>query len=139
MTVKYQRGSMIWAAVILISCHVSQTYQDSVEISDPDGVDARIERAKEVTTTLWNSGLRGRIHEQFPDLNDQQIEGLGLKWNVITFKSLTDPSQAAQTTVNVQCLFTHGGDLDKVAAAIVKACKKELEEAVQRQPTSPAV
>jgi hypothetical protein len=126
-------------AVILASCHVSQTYQDSVEVSDPDGVDARIERAKEITTTLWSSGLRDRIHEKFPDLNDQQIAGLGLKWSIITSKSLTDLSQEAKTTVSVQCLFTHGGDLDEVAAAVVKACKKEVEEAIQRRPTSPAV
>ena len=136
---KYQRGSMIWAAAILVSCHVSQTYQDSVEVSDPDGVDARIERAKEITTTLWNSGLKGRMHELFPKLSDQQIEGLGIKWNVITSKSLTEPSQAAKTTVSVQCVFTHKGDLEKAARAIVSACKNEVQEAIQRRPSSPAV
>ena len=116
------------SAVLLLAlaCTFSYSSQRSVEIPGNAPVAEKLNTAQDIATQVWNSGIKARIRESFPELTPEQAEGLGLRWNVTTFKSFTGKNQEAQTSVVIQCVFSHPGNV-KSADQIVQECEREVK------------
>jgi hypothetical protein len=125
--------------LLLAACSVSIANQDSVEIPGPAAADQKLELAQEVATAVWNSGLPARIHEQFPSLSEEELRGLGVRWNRTTFAAFNGPDKGkARTQVVILCVFSHGREVGPVADRIVQACKREMQAALQKRLATPS-
>jgi len=118
--------STVLVLVLAVACTVSYSSQRSVEIPGDSPVAEKLNTAKDIAAQVWNSGIKTRIRERFPELTQEQADGLGLHWNVMTFKSFTGKNREAQTSVVIQCIFSHRGDV-KSADQIVQECEKEVK------------
>jgi len=127
--IQLRRGVLLTALAFVVSCSVTYSSQDSVEVTGEGTVDEKLNLAREIAAQVWNSGLTIRVHEHFPELTDRQLRGLGIRWNVTTFKPLTGENLQAQTSVVIQCIFSHNGEV-KRATEIVQACKSEVQSAI---------
>jgi hypothetical protein len=126
LRVRYLSTALLLVAA---ACTISHSAQRSVEIPGNAPVAEKLNIARDIATQVWDSGIKARIRETFPELTQQQADGLGLRWNATTFKSFTAKNREPQTSVVIQCVFSSPGNV-KSADQIVQECEKEVKRAL---------
>ena len=122
--------------LLLAGCSVSYSVQDSVEIPGNQATDQKLQLAQEIAAAVWTSGLPMRLHERFPALTEESLQGLGVRWNVMKSVALNGGS-GSDVHVAIQCTFSYRDDLSSVAKQIVQACKEEVQGAIAKRLATP--
>ncbi len=91
--------------IALMSCSVSFTSQDSVEISGKHSDEENLKLAEQIGVAVWEGQLRQHLQESIPELSGKNVDNmLGVRWGKTTVNSLTNDSLDT-TGVYVKCVF----------------------------------
>jgi hypothetical protein len=112
----------ICVSVLVVGCiSFNKTYQDSVAL--PEGTS--LKTAEKIAMSVWNANYKEKMKAKFPNLTDDQVNGLFVKWNI--FKQITGEKK---TTVSIIVGIRYQGKV-KNPRAITSYGKSLVEQAVR--------
>lgn len=120
---------LITLGVVSNGCSMTYTQRDSVVIPGDATGEEKVRIAQRIATQVWESGIQAEATAEFPNLTAQELQGLAIRWNVITSKSLGGGDEGVKSTVSVECSHT-SGEPSEISKAIVAFCKEHVQEAV---------
>ena len=117
-------------------CSFGITNNAAVEVPGDLPVEEKARLAQAIASEVWEAGLMGSVLEQFPTVAEEDLSQFGIRSNVMTFNSVTDDDEGAQTTVHIQCSLRHGGGMSE-AQEIVDFCERKVREAMRARGIEP--
>ncbi len=115
--------------LFVLACSYSFTNKDSIPVATESSADANLEVAKAVATQVWESGLLKKISQEFPDLSESELQGIGIRWNTLKTKPLLGEDREEETKISIQCVFQQKRGLE-FGQPVVKFCLEVVKSAL---------
>jgi hypothetical protein len=114
---------LIIAIVSSLAC-MTKSYQNSIEVTRGGSTEANLAIAQSIVTQARFDRLKAELRAQLPTLTEEQLDGLGLRWNQVTMQSLTGQGRRTGVFIIVSVVvkgdFNPKGVIDAASAILAR-------------------
>ncbi len=113
-------------ALLIASC-VTRSIQHRIEVKGGATTQEKIAFASSLVTQARYDRLKEQLKVRFPNVTDKQLsDNIGIRWDVLTFKSFTGKGTSTTVFVSVLGRYAEGFNPEPVVDAAVEILEPEV-------------
>ena len=122
----HTRCIVFLCVIVCATACVSRIHRRSIVVEQGATVEDKVEFAKSFVSESRFAQLKEHLKRRLPGLTDTQLENLGVRWDVTTFKSFTGQGTRRTVRISVLCREAPGLDANSIVSEAIAILEPEI-------------